>query len=68
MVKFKKNFNYLIQEEKEQKKWEKDREKAILLQLNTLKKKQEAELKALQKKIIVGEEQLRKDRIVDLDR
>lgn len=68
MVTFKRNFNYLIQEEKEQKKWEKDREKAILLQLNTLKKKQEAELKALQKKIIVGEEQLRKDRIVDLDR
>lgn len=39
-----------------------------MMQLNNLQKKQEAELKALQKKIIVGQEQQRKERGIDLDK
>ena len=39
-----------------------------MLQLNNLQKKQEAELKALQKKIIVCQEQQSKERTADLEK
>ena len=48
--------------------WQKERKKKIGLQLLTLKKKQEAEMKALQKKIDAGQEEQRKMRLLDLEK
>jgi len=48
--------------------WVKERKKKIALQLNTLNKKQDAELKALQKKIDAGQEEQRKMRLQDLEK